>query len=83
MKFKIGDLIKAIDDTYGVTGLSMKVGIVREIKDSRIRVEVLEHRNPYSVGDIYWVNSKRFVNLFNCDNCDIYNICDKKTCSKE
>ena len=53
MKFKVGDKVKGLSDTYGYTNTKMYLGEVKEVGDGYIRILILKHKNPRCIGDIY------------------------------
>lgn len=62
MKFKIGDIITGADGCpYTVTNSRGTYEVIRVYDDEFIRVKVLEHINPFEVGNGYDVLSKHFV----------------------
>lgn len=53
MKFKVGDKIKGISNTYGVTNKGMYLGEVKEVGGWYIKILVLEHIDSTEIGKIY------------------------------
>lgn len=53
MKFKVGDKIKGISNTYGITNSNMYLGEVKKVGDNYIEILILKHKNPRYIGDIY------------------------------
>lgn len=53
MKFKVGDKIKGISNTYGITNTDMYLGEVKKVGDDYIEILILKHKNPRCIGDIY------------------------------
>lgn len=53
MKFKVGDKVKGLSNTYGYTNTKMHLGEVKEVGDDYIRILILKHENPRCIGDIY------------------------------
>lgn len=53
MKFKVGDKVKGLSNTYGCTNTKMHLGEVKEVGDDYIRILILKHENPRCIGDIY------------------------------
>lgn len=61
-KFEIGDIITGVEGSlYTVTNSCGKYEVIRVYDDEFIRVKVLEHINPFEVGNGYDVLSKHFV----------------------
>ena len=92
MIFKVGDLVKGNNDYYSSTNYDMAIGKVIKVNyeeegirshDGDIRVEIIKHKCKTEQGSSYWVYSKYFLPIFNCDFCDLYNVCDKINCYKE
>lgn len=50
MKFKVGDKIKGLSDTYGFTNSNMYLGEVKKIGDNYIEILILKHKNPRYIG---------------------------------
>lgn len=50
MKFKVGDKIKGLSDTYGFTNTNMYLGEVKKIGDNYIEILILKHKNPRYIG---------------------------------
>lgn len=62
MRFKIGDIITGVKDSeYTVTNSCGIYKVVRVYDDGFIRVSVVEHTNPFKIGNEYDVFSKYFV----------------------
>nr|DAQ17897.1 MAG TPA: hypothetical protein [Caudoviricetes sp.] len=57
MKFKVGDKVKGISNTYGITNTNMYLGEVKKVGDDYIEILILKHKNPRCIGDIYTVLS--------------------------
>lgn len=53
MKFKVGDKVKGISNTYGITNTDMYLGEVKKVGDDYIEILILKHKNPRCIGDIY------------------------------
>lgn len=53
MKFKVGDKVKGISNTYGITNTDMYLGEVKKVGDNYIEILILKHKNPRCIGDIY------------------------------
>lgn len=53
MKFKVGDKVKGISNTYGITNSNMYLGEVKKVGDDYIEILILKHKNPRCIGDIY------------------------------
>ena len=53
MKFKVGDKVKGISNTYGITNTDMYLGKVKKVGDDYIEILILKHKNPRCIGDIY------------------------------
>lgn len=53
MKFKVGDKVKGLSDTYGFTNSNMYLGEVKKIGDDYIEILILKHKNPRCIGGIY------------------------------
>ena len=51
--YKVGDKIKGISNTYGITNTDMYLGEVKEIGDHYIEILVLKHKNPNEIGNIH------------------------------
>ena len=61
-KFEIGDIITGVDGSpYTVTKNCGTYEVIRVYNDEFIRVKVLEHINPFEVGNGYDVLSKYFI----------------------
>lgn len=50
MKFKVGDKVKGLSDTYGFTNSNMYLGEVKKIGDNYIEILILKHKNPRYIG---------------------------------
>ena len=57
MKFKVGDKVKGLSDTYGFTNSNMYLGEVKKAGDNYIEILILKHKNPRYIGDIYTASS--------------------------
>lgn len=53
MKFKVGDKVKGISNTYGITNSNMYLGEVKKVGDYYIEILVLKHKNPNKIGKLY------------------------------
>lgn len=53
MKFKVGDKVKGISNTYGITNTDMYLGEVKKVGDDYIEILILKHKNPRCIGGIY------------------------------
>lgn len=53
MNFKVGDKVKGISNTYGITNTDMYLGEVKKVGDDYIEILILKHKNPRCIGDIY------------------------------
>lgn len=53
MKFKVGDKIKGLSDTYGITNTDMDLGEVKEVAEKFIKILVLEHKDSIEIGHVY------------------------------
>lgn len=53
MKFKVGDKIKGLSDTYGITNTDMDLGEVKEVAEKFIKILVLEHKDSMEIGHVY------------------------------
>ena len=53
MKFKVGDKVKGLSDTYGITNTDMYLGEVKKVDDDYIEILILKHKNSICIGDIY------------------------------
>lgn len=53
MKFKVGDKVKGISNTYVITNTDMYLGEVKKVGDDYIEILILKHKNPRCIGDIY------------------------------
>ena len=53
MNFKVGDKVKGISNTYGITNSNMYLGEVKKVGDDYIEILILKHKNPRCIGDIY------------------------------
>lgn len=63
-KFKEGDIIKGLKNTYEVTNEKMKQAIVIEVLGEVMRIKILEHLNDKHVGVICRVvNSTEYFEL--------------------
>lgn len=80
-KFKVGDIVKGIGKTrYYVTDDNMTRGQVIDIRDSEIRVKVLEHKTMrYEIGNCYWVLPEYFELVPNDTNWKVVIIPDGDT----
>lgn len=56
IKFKVGDKIKGISNSYPITDKDMHLGKIEEVKKYAIKVLILDHKIPYFVGEKYWVH---------------------------
>lgn len=52
MKFKVGDKVKGLSDTYGFTNSNMYLGEVKKVGDDYIEILILKHKNPRYIGVI-------------------------------
>ncbi len=53
-RFKVGDIVKGISDSYGVTNTKMTAARVTKIYDDVfIGVKILEHEDSYEIGHTY------------------------------
>ena len=57
IKFKIGDKIKGISDMYNITNKDMYLGEIKEVGEDCIKILILEHKNPMSIGETYYACS--------------------------
>ena len=53
MKFKVGDKIKGLSDTYLFTNTDMYLGEVKEVGDYYIKILILKHKNSNEIGNVY------------------------------
>lgn len=53
MKFKVGDKIKGLSDTYGITNTDMYLGEVKKVTEKFIKILVLEHKDSIEIGNVY------------------------------
>lgn len=53
MKFKVGDKVKGISNTYGITNTDMYLGEVKKVGDDYIEILILKHKNSRCIGGIY------------------------------
>lgn len=53
MKFKVGDKIKGLSDTYLFTNTDMYLGEVKDVGDHSIEIVVLKHKNSNEIGNFY------------------------------
>lgn len=53
MKFKVGDKIKGLSDTYLFTNTDMYLGEVKEVGDYYIKILILKHKNSNKIGNVY------------------------------
>lgn len=53
MKFKVGDKIKGLSDTYELTNTDMYLGEVKEVGDYYIKILILKHKNSNVIGNAY------------------------------
>lgn len=63
MGFHVGDLVRGIGNTYGITNENMTLGVVKAVRvgnENIIRVRVLEHINNAEIGFEDWVNGNCF-----------------------
>lgn len=63
MGFHVGDLVRGIGNTYGITNENMTLGVVKAVRvgnENIIRVRVLEHLNNEELGFEDWVDSQYF-----------------------
>lgn len=56
IKFKVGDKIKGISNSYPITDKNMYLGKIEEVKEYAIKVLILKHEIPNFVGEEYWVH---------------------------
>lgn len=59
-KFKVGDIVTGVTDNYWVTNKNMKRGLVTEVNENYIRVEVLNHKIDFYNGITYTVDPSCF-----------------------
>ena len=53
MKFKVGDKVKGLSDTYGITNTNMYLGEIKKVSDHYIKILVLEHKDFNEIGNVY------------------------------
>lgn len=53
MKFKVGDKVKGLSDTYGLTNTDMYLGEVKEVGYHYIKILILKHKNSNVIGNAY------------------------------
>lgn len=53
MKFEIGDKVKGLSDTYGITNTDMYLGEIKKVSDHYIKILVLEHKDFNEIGNVY------------------------------
>ncbi len=62
MKFKIGDIITAVKDCpYSITNSNGTYEVIYVYGIEFVRIEVVEHINPYEIGQQFDVESKYFI----------------------
>ena len=59
--FKEGDIVRAIDDHYGITNREMTKGeIVKVVSGEEITINILEHKYSKYEGQLHTVKSEHF-----------------------
>lgn len=53
MKFKVGDKVKGISDTYAFTNTDMYLGEVKKVGDYYIKILILKHKYLNEIGNSY------------------------------
>lgn len=53
MKFKVGDKVKGISDTYAFTNTDMYLGEVKKVGDYYIKILILKHKYSNEIGNSY------------------------------
>ena len=53
MKFKVGDKVKGLSNTYLFTNTDMYLGEVKKVGDHSIEILVLEHKDSNEIGNVY------------------------------
>lgn len=53
MKFKVGDKVKGLSDTYGLTNTYLYLGEVKEVGYHYIKILILKHKNSNVIGNAY------------------------------
>ena len=51
--YKVGDKIKGISNTYGITNTDMYLGEVKAVDGNHIKILILKHKNSNEIGNIY------------------------------
>ena len=59
-KFKVGDIVTGIGNTYAIMNKDMKRGLVTEVNKNSIRVKVLDHKINFYNGRTYSVDPSCF-----------------------
>lgn len=63
--FRVGDLVKGLNDDYGVTNTKMTKGLVTWVSNDRktIKVQILEHEDEEGIGQTFSVDAEDFEKL--------------------